>query len=100
MMAVPTTTDAMTIRTVVVVFCIAAFFCETSLGAAEGAASTELVTRTTVGEEVGRSRGVATEVGVVKELEVVDEDEELETTLLDDVEATDVVVGSVGKTCS
>jgi hypothetical protein len=88
--AVPPTTEAITIRTVVVVFCMAAFFFVTSLGAAEAAASTELVTRTTLGVEevtggvlmidvVGRREGVDEMIDVVDEA-----DDVLRTLLLDD----------------
>jgi len=104
-MAVPPTTDAITISTVVVVFCIAAFFCVTSLGAAEAAASTELVTRTTSGVEVVRGGALAIEVVgkaeemVCNEEEVVEDEDELETMLLDDVVAIVVLVWmSVGGT--
>jgi hypothetical protein len=99
--ATPPTTDAITIRTVVVVFCIAAFFCVTSLGTAEAAASTELVTRTTSGVEVVMGGTLANDVvGKTAEMddnaEVEDEDDEgTERTLLDDDEMLAVATLSV-----
>jgi hypothetical protein len=99
--ATPPTTDAITIRTVVVVFCIAAFFCVTSLGTAEAAASTELVTKTTPGAEVVMGGTLAIDVvGKTAEMEdkaeVADEEDEgTEMILLDDDEMLAVVTLSV-----
>jgi hypothetical protein len=99
--ATPPTTDAITIMTVVVVFCIAAFFTETLLGTAEAAASTELVTRTTLG--VGAVVGDTLAIDVVGKTAEMDDkaevmerdDEEMETTLLDDDGMLAVVMLSV-----
>jgi hypothetical protein len=99
-MATPPTTDAITIMTVVVVFCIAAFFCETLLGTAEAAASTELVRRTTLGEAAVGGTLAIDVVGKIAEMDeraevMKGDDEEMETTLLDDDEVLAVVMLSV-----